>query len=243
MTPKFRREYEKHRNKDTGTDKLGDYIKDIVYGGNDGIITTFAVVSGAVGAGFELKVIVILGVANMLADGASMGLSNYLAIKSEIDHFIKEEKREYQEIKDTPEFEREEIREIYRIKGFTGKLLEQVVKVITADNNRWVNTMMKEELGLIIDPNQKAWLNALVTVISFCAFGFIPLIPFVFAIKLDQFLSSIVATLFALTVLGFIRLKITKERGIRGVLEIVFVGSVCALISYGIGAFLSGIVN
>jgi VIT1/CCC1 family predicted Fe2+/Mn2+ transporter len=222
---------------------IGSYIHDIVYGGIDGIVTTFAVVSGAIGAGFDIKVIIILGLANLVGDGTSMGLGSYLSVKSEIDHYKKEEKQEYIEIETMPEIEREEVRRIYKARGFTGKLLEQVVGVITSDKKQWVDTMMREELELQFDPEDKPWLHGFSTFGAFCVFGFIPLIPFVFGLDASiQFGSSIFGTLAALSALGILRLLVTKERGFKGIIEIIFVGTVCAAIAYGLGSALDAVV-
>lgn len=241
----FAKIYQQHRaNADKEGNRFGEYINDIVYGGTDGIVTTFAVVSGAIGAGFDIKVIIILGLANLIADGTAMGFGDYLGLKSELDHYNKELKREYREIEEEPDCEVEEIRQIYRRKGFTGKLLEQIVEVIVSDKDRWVDEMMKGELELFIDPKMQPWKHGLFTFTSFCIFGFIPLIPFVFGITYgNQFVNSIIGTIIALILLGSLRLHITKERGILGIGEIVFIGTICAAISYGIGALLKGIVG
>lgn len=240
--PDFSKAYKEHTKTESQESLFGQYIQDIVYGGNDGIVTTFAVVSGAIGANLGVKVVIILGIANMVADGISMGLSNYLSIKSEIDHYNKEEKREYREIEEEPEFEREEVKDIYRKKGFSGAILEQIVAIITKDKKRWVDTMMKEELNLFTDRNQKPAFNGLITFTAFCIFGVIPLTPFIFSIKAEyQFISSIIGTVLALTCLGLLRLKVTRERGILGVFEIISVGSICAFVAYIIGALLKNV--
>ncbi|MBP7819596.1 VIT1/CCC1 transporter family protein [Candidatus Gracilibacteria bacterium] len=240
----FKEKYKKHREKyDQTTSKIGIYLQDLVYGGNDGIVTTFAVVSGSIGANLDPKVIIILGLANLIGDGTSMGFGNYLGIKSELDHYQKELKREYREIEEEPDCETEEIREIYRRKGFTGNILEEITKVITSDKDRWVDTMMKEELELTIDPNAKPWAHGLTTFFSFLFFGFIPLIPFVFGLfEKKQFLVSIIGAFIALLTLGILRYLVTRERGIIGVLEIIFVGSICAAVAYGVGALLDRLI-
>src|SRR6478752_319047 len=107
-----------------------DYIAEFVYGGIDGAITTFAVVAGATGAGLNISVVIILGVANLLADGFSMSVGNYFSTKAEQDNYDKHKAIEYWEIEHLREKEIEEIREIYAKKGFKGELLEQVVSTI-----------------------------------------------------------------------------------------------------------------
>ena len=106
--------------------KFQDYLGQFVYGGIDGCVTTFAVVSGAVGANLDSSIIIILGFANLLADGFSMSVGAYLSAKSERDNYDKHKRTEYYEIEHYPELERQEVRDAYRAKGFEGELLEQV---------------------------------------------------------------------------------------------------------------------
>ena len=126
-----------------------------MYGGNDGSVTTFAVVAGATGAGLNSQVIIIPGFANLLADGFAMGVGSYLSHKSEQQNYQKHKQIEYWEVDNMPDKERDEIRDIYRNKGFDGELLEQIVATITADRDRWVDVMMKElVLG---QPEMASW--------------------------------------------------------------------------------------
>ena len=131
--------------------QLDKYLGEFVYGGIDGCVTTFAVVAGAVGANLNSNIILILGFANLLADGFAMSVGAYLSAKTEKDQYQKHKAIEYWEIENIPEKEIEEIRQIYRAKGFEGELLEQVVAVIVKDKERWVDVMMKEELEMIED--------------------------------------------------------------------------------------------
>ena len=124
-----------------------EYIAEFVYGAIDGSVTTFAVVAGSEGAHFDLGVVLILGIANLLADGFSMSVGSYLSAKSEKEQYEKHKRIEYWEVDNLPEIEKEEIREIYQAKGFEGEILEKIVEVITANKDRWVDIMMKEELA------------------------------------------------------------------------------------------------
>jgi VIT1/CCC1 family predicted Fe2+/Mn2+ transporter len=133
--------------------KYQNYLGEFVYGAVDGSVTTFAVVAGSVGAGLDISVILILGFANLLADGFSMSVGAYLAAKSEKENYQKHKNVEYWEIENLPKTETEEIREIYSSKGFEGELLEKVVEVITSDKDRWVNEMMKDELNMMPSEN------------------------------------------------------------------------------------------
>ncbi len=124
------------------------YLRDWVYGGNDGTVTTFAIVAGVIGAHLSPRVILILGSANLIADGFAMAASNYLATRSEIEEFHHAETVERRHIEVAPDGEREEVREILRGLGLVGDLLDRVVAVITADRDRWVRLMIRDEYGL-----------------------------------------------------------------------------------------------
>ena len=151
-------------------------LPDAVLGGIDGCITTFAIVTGSVGAGFAPHVSVILGVANLLADGLSMAVSNYESIKAHNEFVEATRRAEEQHIELVPEGEREEIRQIFAQRGYSGERLERIVRVITSDRKLWVDTMLAEEHGLggtHPDPLRAA----VVTMAAFIVVGFIPLFP------------------------------------------------------------------
>ncbi|MDO8861624.1 VIT1/CCC1 transporter family protein [Haliea sp. E1-2-M8] len=154
------------------------YISDAVLGGIDGCITTFAVVSGSVGAGFPSSVAVILGFANLIADGFSMAISNYESSKAEQDFIESIKKSEERHIDEIPEGEREEVRQIYRAKGFSGDLLEQVVDTITANKRIWLDVMLAEEHGLG-KTAQRPLISAGVTFLAFISVGSVPLMPYI----------------------------------------------------------------
>lgn len=152
------------------------YVSDAVLGGIDGCVTTFAVVAGSVGAGFPGTVAVVLGFANLVADGFSMAVSNYEAVKAQQDYVENIERSEHEHIDRIPAGEREEIRQIYARKGFEGKLLEQIVATITDDRELWVETMLAEEHG-VLKTGQNPYRSALATFAAFIAVGTVPLLP------------------------------------------------------------------
>ena len=136
----------------------------LVYGGVDGAVTTFAIVSGVAGAELEATIVLILGAANLLADGFSMAVGSFLGARTEADHRRRIRAIEEDHIDRVPEGEREEVRQIYRAKGFDGALLEQVVQRVTADRDLWIETMLVEEHGLppvARSPGRAAVANAL----------------------------------------------------------------------------------
>jgi vacuolar iron transporter family protein len=227
--------------KEEHTKEKGKYLGDIVYGGLDGTVTTFAVVSGVVGANLSSGVVLILGFANLIGDGISMALGNYLSTKSEKEYIRKERQREEWEVDNVPEGEREEIKMIYARKGFTGKDLDNAVKIITSDRKRWVDTMMHEELHLEED-DKSPIKSASATFFSFFFIGFIPLISFVLSaitgISMNTFLISVILSALALFVVGAMRTFVTGLKWYRSGIEMLFVGSIAAGAAYLVGFLL-----
>jgi VIT1/CCC1 family predicted Fe2+/Mn2+ transporter len=152
-------------------------VSDAVLGGIDGCVTTFAVVCGAVGAGFSSSVALVLGFANLLADGFSMAVSNYESIKAEREFAQSVRESEEEHIDTVPAGEREEIRQIFRQKGFSGDVLDRIVDTISSDRHLWIETMLTEEHG-IQRTGRDPVRAALTTMISFVLVGAIPLLPF-----------------------------------------------------------------
>ena len=221
------------------------YLGEFVYGGIDGSITTFAVVSGAAGANLDSAIVIILGFANLIADGFAMSVGSYLSTKAERQQYFRHKSIEYWEIDHIPETEKEEIREIYRGKGFEGELLEQIVETITEDRERWVDVMMKEELQMQ-EPGKTPFAMGLVTFISFVLLGFIPLISYVlnYAGLMDSnlFLISILMTGLCFVAIGYFKSMVTGSSMLRGVLETVALGATAATLSYFVGRTLEAIV-
>ncbi|OGJ58750.1 hypothetical protein A2635_02615 [Candidatus Peribacteria bacterium RIFCSPHIGHO2_01_FULL_51_9] len=228
-----------HQAKEYHGHQFGSFIHDVVYGGNDGIVTTFAVVAGSMGADLPNLVVIILGLANLFADGTSMGTGAYLSLRSERDQYERIRKEELEEINEHPEIEREEVRDAYEKKGFHGEDLERVVHVLTANQSVWVDTMMCEEHQMLPETFESPFKHGVATFASFVFFGSIPLIPYLFSVpEYLQFPVAIVSTFLALLFLGLLRSFITRERLFRGPVEIIFVGALGALVAYGIGFVL-----
>jgi len=214
----------------------GSYLRNMVYGANDGIVTTFAVVAGVAGAALEMKVVLILGFANLVADGMAMALGNYLGTKSENDFKKKERGLEEWEVEHIPEEERQEIERIYKKKGFTGSDLEKIVSVITADKKLWVDEMMVNELGIVPGEEESPAKNGLATFIAFSLAGLLPLLPFVFGFHLgSQFQAAIIMTGVALFMVGSLRSIFTKKNWLLAGIEMFLVGALAAASAYGIG--------
>ncbi|MEQ9402188.1 MAG: VIT1/CCC1 transporter family protein [Cyclobacteriaceae bacterium] len=225
--------------------KFQDYLGEFVYGGIDGSVTTFAVVAGSAGAGLESSIIIILGFANLIADGFAMSVGSFLSTKSEKQNYEKHKAIEYWEVDHLPEKEREEIREIYEAKGFSGKLLEDVVDTITADKDRWVDVMMKEELEMA-EETKSPFAMGSVTFMSFALFGLVPLIIYVVdylnPISQNLFFISSILTALCFISIGFMKSTVTSTSKIRSVLETLVLGGAAATLSYFIGNFLENML-
>lgn len=224
----------------------GEYVGDFVYGALDGIVTTFAVVAGSAGAGFGAGVILVLGFANLLADGLSMAVGNYLSMKSEQDYYDKEKQREEYEVDAYPQGEREEIRQIYKRKGFTGQNLEKLVELITSKKTVWVDTMMVDELGLL--PSNKNPIKAgLFTYLAFLIAGFIPLLIFVIALftSIEESITfpiAFILTFITIFIVGSLRSLVINKNWLMAGLEMLLIGGLTAVIAFGIGSFLGSLV-
>lgn len=227
------------------TGSTQEYLREFVYGGIDGAVTTFAVVAGAVGANLDISIILILGFANLLADGFSMSVGAYLSAKSEKENYVKHRNIEYWEVDNIPEKEREEIVEIYKAKGFDGQLLEQVVDVIVSDRDRWVSEMMKDELEMI--PESKSPFKiGLATLVSFIVVGFIPLLVYVYDFfretAFDLFLWTSIFTGVAFVFIGWLKSFVNQTNTLKSILETLILGFVAALVAYYVGNFLETLI-
>jgi VIT1/CCC1 family predicted Fe2+/Mn2+ transporter len=221
------------------------YLGEVVYGGLDGIITTFAVVSGVAGAQLGTPVILILGLANLLADGFSMATGAYLSAKSEQEYYRKEWEREAWEVEHFPEGERAELFEIYRQRGFTDDEAQQMVKIQSSEPERWVKAMMLDELGMLEDEGNPL-TNGLVTFGSFVIAGAVPLLIYLLGLVFQipaqlDFPISIVLSGMALFGLGAAKVLVTKLNPLRSGFEMLVVGGLAALVAYAVGALLKGI--
>ena len=228
-----------HRGEERHGHRLGASIREIVYGGNDGIVTTFAVVAGTVGADLPHEVVIILGLANLLADGLSMATGAYLSEKSDQAQWKRIRGEETKEIESVPDMERAEVREYFATLGFADADLERAVQIVTGDKKHWVDVMMVAEHGYAGNDDSKPFLDGVITFLSFGTFGTIPLLPYFLGVPVEhRFAVAIAGTFVALVLLGGARSYVTKEKLYRGPLEIVFVGALGAVVAYAVGVFL-----
>ncbi|MER2491337.1 VIT1/CCC1 transporter family protein [Catenovulum sediminis] len=219
-------------------------ISDAVLGGIDGCISTFAVVSGSVGAGFPSSVAVILGFANLFADGFSMAISNYESSNAESEYLESVIKSEEQHIQEVPDGEREEIRQIYRAKGFEGELLEKVVDKITTNKEVWLEIMLAEEHALCKNTKNPI-ISASVTFLSFIAVGAVPLLPYLGSSLTmnQQFIMSAFLAGIMFFVIGMLKsLALAKPLLLSGI-RTLLTGGTAAALAYFTAYFLREVFN
>jgi VIT1/CCC1 family predicted Fe2+/Mn2+ transporter len=218
---------------------LHSYTRDWVYGGIDGSVTTFAVVAGVIGADLSPAIVLVIGMANILADGFSMAASNFLGTRTEHEELSHLEAIEHRHIERDPEGEREEVRQIYERKGFEGDDLRRVVDLITADRTRWVRTMLTEEYGLPQEV-RSPWRAAAATFSAFFVCGLVPILPFVFKAG-GAFLLSTVLTGFVFFAIGSLKSRWSTISWWRSGLTTLVVGSIAAALAYVTGVLLKGL--
>ncbi len=225
-----------------GTVGHHSYLGDFVLGAIDGAVTTFAIVAGVAGAQLSNQVAIILGIANLFADGFSMAVSNFLGARAEVQVVDRVRRIEERHIEEVPEGEREEIRQIFAGKGFSGDLLEQIVEVITRDRQRWVDTMITEEFGLQLE-RPSPWRAGASTFLAFVLAGSIPLVPFAFSFEADLgsfFRASAALTAATFFLIGAAKGRVVHRSVILSGLETLFVGTLAASLAYLVGVAFHG---
>jgi VIT1/CCC1 family predicted Fe2+/Mn2+ transporter len=223
------------------------YLRDFVYGAVDGAVTTFAVVAGVTGAGLEAGIVIVLGVANLIADGFSMAASNFLATRSERQLRERARRQEELHIEAVPEGEREEVRQILAAKGFTAPDLDRAVEIITSDNDLWLDTMMTEELGYAqVTANE--WRAGGSTFAAFVTVGFVPLAVFVYDFLVSgevasPFTWSAIMTAAAFFSVGALKARFVDMKWWSGGIETLTVGGSAAMCAYLIGFLLKNVTG
>ncbi len=223
----------------------GQYIKSFVYGGLDGIITTFAVVAGVAGANLSSRIILILGVANLIADGISMAFGDYLGSKAETEYAAAERVREEWEVRNYPDGEKKEMVELYMEKGIAEADAKIAVEALSKNEKAWVDIMMVEELGMV--ENQESPVkNAMVTFGSFIFFGSIPVLVYAVArfipfFAAHTFLTACILTAITLFILGTIKIYFTRQPWYKAGSEMLLLGGFAAASAYGVGVLLGNL--
>ena len=219
--------------------KSSDLLTDIVIGMSDGLTVPFALAAGLSGAVDSTSVIIIAGIAEIAAGSIAMGLGGYLAGKTEQDHYSSELKREYDEIENKTEFEKEEVREVFREWGLSKELIEQATSEIIKDKDRWVEFMMKHELGLDKPDPKRASRSAFNIGVSYIVGGLVPLSPYFFIQNsLDGLKVSAIITLICLYIFGYFKSKITGVNPFTGGLKVMLIGAAAAAAAFGIAKLI-----
>lgn len=229
-----------HLAKEHKISAFSTYLREIVYGGNDGIVTTFAVVAGFAGAqaqnvgNLPILVVLLFGFANLFADGVSMALGNFLSTRSNQDVYRVEKAKELREIRHNPAIEKEESTAILRKKGFSEEDAKKLVEIYAKNEPYWLDFMMEKELEMSNPEKDNATFMAIATFVSFIFFGLIPLMPYIFVHE-SIFTWSIIATTFALLLLGVLRWQVTKKSIVQSVGETLLLGGSAAIVAFLVG--------
>lgn len=215
-------------------------IRDVVIGMSDGLTVPFALAAGLSGAVASTKLVVIAGLAEIAAGSIAMGLGGFLAARTDYEHYNAEMARERREIRELPEEEEREVATVFRNYGLTDEQAAPVVAAIRSDPNRWVDFMMRYELGLEAPDPGRALRSALTIAFSYVVGGLIPLSPY---IAMDNVLSglwlSVIVTLIALFVFGYVKGRLTGIHPLRGGVQTVLIGGIAAGAAFLIARWIS----
>lgn len=218
-----------------------NYLKEWVYGGIDGTVTTFAIVSGVIGASLSPLIVIILGVANLLGDGFSMAAGAYSSSKTELDNYNRLKAIELDHIKKYPAGEKEEIRQIFSNKGFEGEILENIVARVTDDTELWVEIMMSEEHGVMFSKARPIDAAAH-TFMSFVICGAFPLMPFILGLS-SPFYLSLLLSFFTFFLIGAFKSIWSPAKWWVSGVETTTIGLCAAMIAYAVGHYLNNLIH
>lgn len=211
------------------------WLTDIVIGMSDGLTVPFALAAGLSGAVSNTSIIVIAGIAEIAAGSIAMGLGGYLAGKTELDHYNSELRREYDEVEKVPEKEKEEVREFFEHLGLSEEIQHKAVEEIAKDKKKWVDFMMKYELGLDEPDPKRATKSAMNIGLSYVAGGLVPLSPYFFiATPVDALKISVIVTLICLFIFGFFKARMTGIHPVGGALRVMLIGALAAAAAFGV---------
>jgi vacuolar iron transporter family protein len=215
-------------------------VRDIVIGMSDGLTVPFALAAGLSSAAASSHIVVTAGLAEIAAGSIAMGLGGYLAAKTDLEHYRNERKREYWECDELPEREEEEVREVFRGYGMTEEAMTPVVNAIKADKDRWVDFMMRFELGLEEPDPKRARVSAFTIALSYIVGGLVPLGSYVFILNMQSALYvSVGVTLAALFVFGYVKGRFTGLNPLKGALQTTVIGGLAAGAAFAIARMIS----
>lgn len=217
----------------------GNFLRDIVFGANDGVVTAIGFLVGIAASVANQQLIIVAGFLEIIAGAVSMALGNYLAVKSQKEYYSQMERIERWEMEHKPDVERDEIREIYQEMGFEKEEVEMLTKKVTSDPKLWLDVMMREELGLTREESGNPMLSGVIIGIFYLLGGVPPLLPFMFVHPVtNALITSIVVSVLVMASIGSIRWFLNKG-SLRGkVSETIVIGMVAAFIGYLAGLVL-----
>ena len=218
----------------------GEVVRDVVIGMSDGLTVPFALAAGLSGAVNSSYIIITAGLAEVAAGSIAMGLGGYLAAKSDAEHYASEREREKKEVAEIPEEEMEEVAAVFRSYGLTDAETEPVVRALSERPRAWVDFMMRYELGLERPDPKRALTSALTIAGAYIVGGIIPLAPYMMIDdSLIALCVSIVVTLAALLIFGYIKGRFTGTRPFRSALQTMLIGSLAATVAFAIARAIS----
>jgi len=221
--------------------KSSDTIRDIVIGMSDGLTVPFALAAGLSGAINSSTIVVTAGIAEIVAGSIAMGLGGFLAGRTESDHYNSELKREYEEIERVPEQEKAEVKEVFADFGLSVSLQNQIADEMAKDKDKWVDFMMRYELGLEKPEANRATQSAFTIGISYIVGGIIPLCPYFFESNSQHALYySCAITLVCLFVFGYFKSKVTGQPALTGALKVLFIGALAATAAFVMAKLING---
>ncbi|MEI7811464.1 MAG: VIT1/CCC1 transporter family protein [Ignavibacteria bacterium] len=216
-----------------------ELVRDIVIGMSDGLTVPFALAAGLTGAAVSTSIIVTAGFAEIAAGSIAMGLGGYLAARTDNEHYESEKQREIRETIEIPEAEEEEVAKIFREYGLSEQHIAPIVQAVCSDRNKWVDFMMKYELGLDEPDPARAFRSAATIAVSYIAGGMIPLSPYIFVNNIfTALIVSVIVTLIALFVFGYIKGKFTGLKPLRSGYQTILIGGLAAVAAFLIAGFI-----
>jgi predicted membrane protein (TIGR00267 family) len=218
-----------------------EIIRDVVIGMSDGLTVPFALAAGLSGAISSSALIVTAGIAEIVAGSIAMGLGGFLAGRTEVDHYNSELKREYNEVEQVPEQEKAEVKEVFAGFGLSAGLQDQIAEELSKDKKKWVDFMMKYELGLEEPNPNRATKSAFTIGASYIVGGIIPLSPYLIIHTAQEALYySCGVTLICLFVFGYFKSKLTGQPALSGAFKVVIIGALAAGAAFGMAKLING---
>ncbi len=215
-------------------------IRDIVIGMSDGLTVPFALAAGLSGAVDSTRVVITAGLAEIAAGSIAMGLGGYLAARTDAEHYASERAREARETIDIPDEEKREVAEVFEHYGLPGDLAKTAAHAMSKDRRRWIDFMMRFELGLEEPDPRRARTSALTIALSYVAGGLVPLAPyFLFPNMRTALEGSILITLLALLLFGYVKGHFTVKKPLRSAWQTAVVGGLAAAAAFAIAKFIA----